>query len=101
MSDYERQKLEMELKNFTTKNFERPSNCRNLDQIRFYVKELCGKIEEYENRFNYVPNWAYSLLAQYNSVQNQMLYVDFRTTYKWMAYEVHPLPYSHKVWLYV
>ena len=81
MSDYERKKLEMELKNFTSRNFERPGNCKNLDQIRFYVKELCAKIEEYENRFNYVPNLAYSLLAQYNSVQNQMLYVDFRTTY--------------------
>ncbi len=82
MNDYERKKLEMELKNFTSRNFERPSNCRNLDQIRFYVRELCNKIEEYERRFNYVPSSAYSLLAQYNSVQNQMLYVDFRTTYK-------------------
>lgn len=82
MNDYERKKLEMELKNFTSRNFERPSNCRNLDQIRFYVRELCNKIEEYESRFNYVPSSAYSLLAQYNSVQNQMLYVDFRTTYK-------------------
>ena len=82
MNDYERQKLELELKNFTTRNFEKPSNCRNLDQIRFYVRELCCKIEEYENRFNYVPSLAYSLLAQYNNVQNQMLYVDFRTTYR-------------------
>ena len=82
MNDYERKKLELELKNFTSRNFERPSNCRNLDQIRFYVRELCSKIEEYESRFNYVPASAYSLLAQYNSVQNQMLYVDFRTTYR-------------------
>ena len=82
MNDYERQKLELELKNFTARNFEKPGNCRNLDQIRFYVRELCCKIEEYESRFNYVPSLAYSLLAQYNSVQNQMLYVDFITTYK-------------------
>jgi len=81
MNDYERKKLELELKNFTSRNFERPSNCRNLDQIRFYVRELCNKIEEYENRFNYVPASAYTLLAQYNSAQNQMLLVDFRTTY--------------------
>ena len=101
MSDNERKKLEMELKNFTSRNFERPGNCKNLDQIRFYVRELCAKIEEYENRFNYVPNLAYSLLAQYNSVQNQMLHLDFRTTYSWVGYEIYPLPHSDSVWLYV
>lgn len=74
-------RLEMELRNFTSRNFERPADCRNLDQIRFYVKELCGKIEEYEIRFNYVPQWAYSLLSQYNLVQNRLLHAEFVTTY--------------------
>jgi hypothetical protein len=82
MSEYERKKLEMELKNFTSRNFERPVNCRNLDQTRFYVKELCSKIEEYETRFNYVPDWAYSLLAQYNLVQNRMILVEFKSIYR-------------------
>lgn len=81
MSDFEKRKLEIELRNFTTRNFERPSDCRNLDQIRFYVKELCNKIDEYERRFNYVPGWAYSLLAQYNMVQNSMLHTEFRNAY--------------------
>ena len=81
MTDYEMKKLEMELKSFASRNFERPSDCRNLDQIRFYVRELCAKIEEYEVRFNYVPNWAYSLLAQYNLVQNRLLHVEFTTSY--------------------
>jgi hypothetical protein len=82
MSDFEKKKLEMELRTFTSRNFERPSDCRNLDQIRYYVKELCAKIEEYEVRFNYVPQWAYSLLAQYNLVQNRMLHLDFVTAYR-------------------
>jgi hypothetical protein len=81
MSEFEKTKLEIELKNFTTRNFERPSDCRNLDQIRFYVRELCNKIDEYERRFNYVPGWAYSLLAQYNMVQNSMLHTEFRNAY--------------------
>ena len=81
MNDYERKKLEMDLKNFTSRNFERPSNCRNLDQIRFYVRELCVKIDEYETRFNYVPSWAYALLAQYNYAQNRMIHVDFKKSY--------------------
>jgi hypothetical protein len=76
MGDYEKRRIELELKAFTSKNFERPSECRNLDQIRFYVRELCIKIEELEDRFNYVPQWAYSLLAQYNSRQNAMNNID-------------------------
>lgn len=81
MSDFEKRRLELELRNFTSRNFEQPNNCRNLDQIRYYVKELCAKIEEYEIRFNYVPSWAYSLLAQYNLVQNRLLHVEFTTSY--------------------
>lgn len=81
MSDYEKKRLELELRNFTSRNFERPADCRNLHQTRYYVKELCTKIEEYELRFNYVPAWAYSLLAQYNLVQNRMLHMEFVTTY--------------------
>ena len=82
MSNFERKKLELDLLKFTNRNFESPSNCRNIDQIRFYVRELCLKIEEYERRFNFVPSSAYSLLAQYNLVQNQLIYVDFKKAYR-------------------
>lgn len=78
MSEYEQKKLEMHLRNFTTRNFVRPSDCRNVAQIQFYVRELCLKIEEYESRFNYAPSWAYGLLAQYNLVQNKLIQVEFR-----------------------
>ena len=81
MSEFEKKHLEIELKNFTARNFVRPSDCRNLDQIRFYIRELCDKIEEYKKRFDYVPNAAYSLLSQYNSKQNSILYQDFRRNY--------------------
>ena len=81
MSDYELRKIEMDLKLFTTRNFMRPGECRNLDQVRFYVRELCLKIEELEERFNYVPTWAYSLLAQYNARQNSLIHVEFRNSY--------------------
>lgn len=81
MSDYERKRLEMELRAFTNKNFEKPANCRNLDQIRFYVQELCTKIEEYKREFDYVPNWAYALLAQYTAKQNTLIQREFRSAY--------------------
>ena len=82
MSSFERKKLEMELRNFASRNFESPSNCRNIDQIRFYVRELCVKIEEYESRFNFVPSSAYMLLAQYNHVQNRMINTEFKKAYQ-------------------
>jgi len=81
MTDYERQKAEVEFRYFTSKNFEKPSECRDPEQIRFYVQELCSKIEEYQERFNYVPNWAYGLLAQYNAKQNDMVSIDFKNAY--------------------
>ena len=81
MTPYERKKLEVELRSFTSRNFEKPSECKNLDQIRFYVQELCSKIEEYQNRFSYVPSWAYGLLAQYNALQNTMIEKDLKSNY--------------------
>ena len=77
MSEFEKKHLESELKAFATRNFVRPSECRNLEQIRFYITELCERIEEYKKRFNFVPNTAYALLSQYNMKQNSMLYRDF------------------------
>lgn len=81
MSEFEKKKLEIDLKNFTSRNFVRPSDCRNLTQIQFYVRELCLKIDEYESRFNYVPSWAYSLLSQYNLVQNRLIHLEFTHAY--------------------
>lgn len=77
MSEFDKKHLESELKTFATRNFVKPSECRNLDQIRYYIGELCLKIEDYKQRFNYVPDTAYSLLAKYNGQQNSMLYQDF------------------------
>jgi hypothetical protein len=79
MTTAERKLIETELRNFTTRNFEKPIDCKNLDQIRFYVRELCLKIEELEKRFEYVPNSAYSLLAQYNLKQNSITNKEFHT----------------------
>ena len=81
MSEFEKKRLDAELKKFAAKNFESPVRCRDLKQIQFYVRELCVKIEEFERRFNYVPGVAYSLLAQYNERQNSMISREFRRIY--------------------
>jgi hypothetical protein len=81
MTAYERKKLEIELRDFTARNFEKPGQCRNTEQIRFYVKELCARIEDYQERFSYVPDWAYGLLAQYNARQNALIEQELRNAY--------------------
>lgn len=81
MTDYEKTKLDVAFRSFTIRNFEKPNDCRNLNQLRYYVRELCLKIEEYDTKFHYVPEWAYALLTQYNQKQNSLLLQDFHKTY--------------------
>ncbi len=82
MKNINQHQLELELRRFTSRNFEKPSECRNLEQIRYYVRELCEKIKDYERRFNYVPSWAYALLAQYNARQHAMIHREFVRCYR-------------------
>jgi hypothetical protein len=81
MSDYEQKKFEMELKTFIARNFDKPSGGKNQDQIRFYMSELSHRVEVLEKQFNYVPEWAYSLLPQYNAAQNRILDLEFKNSY--------------------
>ncbi len=81
ITEHERKKLEADLRVFTARNFVRPAECKNLEQVRFYVRELCMKIEELETKFDFVSPSAYSLLAQYNMRQNAIIDGDSRNTY--------------------
>lgn len=81
MTTAAKKKIESDVKSFASRNFVRPGECRNLEQIRFYVKELCLLIEDLETKFDYVPADAYNLLAQYNMRQNDIINTDFRDTY--------------------
>ena len=81
MSDFEKKQLEKEFNKFTKRNFEAPRRCKNLDQIRYYVKELSLKMDEFKKRFNFVPQNAYTLLSQYNSLQNKLVMSNFQQAY--------------------
>jgi hypothetical protein len=82
MNTYGLKKIELELKKFASLNFEQPSECRDLEQIMFYVRELSLEIEELETRFDYAPPWIYSLLAQYNAARKKMLPLEFMKAYQ-------------------
>ena len=81
MSNYEKKQAVKDFKRFTSKHFERPSRCKNLGQIQFYIKELTIKIGEFKAKLNYVPNDAYSLLSEYNASQNRLIFSNFQQTY--------------------
>jgi hypothetical protein len=81
MSNFEKKQIEMELRAFATRNFERPADCKNLDQVRFYIGELIQKINDMRTHGSHIPDYAYTLLAQYNARQNSMLYKDFAKSY--------------------
>lgn len=81
MSDYEKKQLENDFKRFTSKHFEKPSRCKNIGQIQFYVQEVSLKIEEFKKRFNYVPTYAYTLLSEYNASQNRLIFNNFQKMY--------------------
>jgi len=81
MTTETKKKIDLDVKSFATRNFVGPAECRNLEQIRFYVRELCLMIEDLETKFDYVPNNAYTLLAQYNTRQNDMINTDFKESY--------------------
>ena len=44
MTAFERKKLEFDFFGFVKKNFVKPRQCKNIEQIQFYIKELTEKI---------------------------------------------------------
>lgn len=81
MKEYDKKRLDREFEMFTKRNFAKPSKCKNLQEIQFYVRELSMEIEKLKNQSGYVPNGAYELLAHYNRIQNKMVFAHFKNAY--------------------
>lgn len=81
MSDLEKRRIDREFELFAMRNFEKPRKCKNLDQVRFYLNEVASKVQELEVQFNYVPERAYQLLAQYNTLHNTLVFKEFKNSY--------------------
>ena len=81
MTDFEKMNLDSALREFAHRNFMKPDECRNLDQVRYYANELCQKIEEYYAQFQYVPGWAIVLLSQYKHMQIHLVHKNLRPMY--------------------
>ena len=74
--------VEAQLREFMTTNFTDPDECRNLEQIRGYVQQICNTIQDLKQTGQFVPAWDYTLLSRYNARQNALILMDFRSSYR-------------------
>lgn len=81
MSEYDKKKVEQNFVKFSRRNFEKPKNCRDVHQLRFYIDELTQLIQDWKGQFNYVPDRAYVLLSEYNYKMNRLTFEHFKNTY--------------------
>lgn len=81
MTAYQKRKIEQDFLVFARSNFEKPSECRNLEQIQFYIQEIGDYMEDMKNTYNYIPDSVYSLLKQYHTLQNKMAFEAFINYY--------------------
>ena len=78
METFNKKRVDREFELFSSRNFEKPRKCKNIDQVRFYVQELSELISSFKRDAGYVPTAAYELLAQYNQEQNKWIYADYK-----------------------
>lgn len=81
MSTYERKQIDSDFKSFTSLNFEQPKKCKSIGQLQYYVQELTRKIKELKAKFNYVPEKAFLLLTEYNTMVNSLIFKNYQEVY--------------------
>lgn len=60
---------------------ENPLQCKTDEDIRFYVRDLCLKIEALEERLEYVPSSSCTFLAEYHTLQSPSTIKNFAENY--------------------
>lgn len=73
---------EKEFRKYARKNLLNPRKINQLEQTRYFINELHTLINDFKNRFNYVPADAHLLFNEYQSIQDRMVYENFRQTYQ-------------------
>ena len=81
MEKLSQKRIDREFSLFATRHFEKPRKCRDLRQVQFYIRELSNRIEELKKNFNYVPDSAYALLADYSMIQKRYILDNFTRIY--------------------
>ena len=73
--------IEREFKRFAKSMLISPGKCKELDQTRYSIFVLHNKINELNSRFNYVPDHARLLFNEYQSIQDRMIFENYKKDY--------------------
>ena len=73
---------EREFRGYARKNLPHPGKVTNLEQTQHLLHELHVLMNEFKQRFNYVPEDARLKFNAYKNIQDSMVYDEFRQTYQ-------------------
>jgi len=74
--------VEREFRRFAKTTLVSPRKCKKLEQTRYNIFELHKKINEFRDKFNYVPDDARLLFNEYQVIQDRMVFENFRKYYQ-------------------
>ena len=74
--------IEREFKRFAKSTLVSPRKCKKLEQTRHNIFELHKKINELNDKFHYVPDDARLLFNEYQSLQERMIYENYKKHYQ-------------------
>ncbi len=73
---------EMEFRRYARRNLMNPKKITRIEQTRHFIFEMHKLINEFRDRFNYVPDEAHMMFSEYQNIQDRMVYENFRQTYQ-------------------
>jgi hypothetical protein len=73
---------EKEFKKFVKHNLLKPKKCKRIDEANYCIQQIHLKIQEFKNKFDYVPASAQIMFNEYKNIQDRMVYENFRETYQ-------------------
>jgi hypothetical protein len=74
--------IEKEFRKFAKSSLISPRKCKKLEQTRHNIYELHKKISELNEKFHYVPDDARLLFNEYESIQDRMIFENYRKNYQ-------------------
>ncbi len=72
---------EKEFRRFARKNLINPRKVKRLEQTQHFIYEMHKLINDFKNRFNYVPAEAHLMFSEYQNIQDKMVYDNFKQSY--------------------
>ena len=73
---------EKEFRRFARKNLPDPKKVKQIEQTQFLIHELHNLMNDFKERFNYIPEEAHLMFFAYKNIQDRMVYDNFKQSYQ-------------------